>query len=219
MPRIALVDDDSDLRGTLAKCLELELPKEWELISEAPLDSPDEYPEWIIAHDVAVLLIDWCLNLSPRDGRRAVHYEGNEVVDVIRSVRPNFPIFVVTSFKPNENLQEHSEDIEYYVKRTELINRGHLYVQRMTRTGARYWKDHQEEIARLSDLANAVALGTASTDDVEELKALRTSLGMAFSVGADMSQAERLAEAEKFRTKVEAELQKIKDFLAKEQSK
>lgn len=218
MPAIALVDDNSNMRDTVAKNLRLFIPDQWEVVAEPPLERPSEYPPWLIRHDIAVLLIDWRLNDSRSETRRAVDYEGDAIVDVIRQTRPNFPIFVITAYPKNENLILRLKDLEYQMKRDELSENPEVYVERMIRAGMRYWKDHQADLALMSDLAGKVACSTASANEIEELKALQTGLGLSFRAEESVDQAELLAEADAFRQKVDGLRRQIKDFLKNEDS-
>lgn len=215
MPAIAFVDDHEDKRSSIEKVLRLALADQWELISVAPLDSADDYVPWIHEHDIAVLLIDWCLNDSGRKGRHAVAYEADAVLDTVRAAHPTLPIFIVTAYGDNEDMQARRGDFEYHISREELADAPDVYVQRMLRAGGRFWERRQQDLARLSELARAAAVGTISPAETEELHALRTSLGMSLCVLPETSQAQRLAEAEEFSAQVNATLQQIKDFLEK----
>ena len=112
MSIIGIVDDRDDVRTIMLDTVELALSDGWEAIAIPPLSSLDSYPSWISQEEIVVLLIDERLN-EVANVNGAVDYEGHDLVDYMRQHMPEFPIFVVTSYKENApDLDERFKDVE-----------------------------------------------------------------------------------------------------------
>jgi hypothetical protein len=187
MPSIGLIDDRTEQRTTLARNIRhgLESSKGWTLIERAPLEKITEYPSWIRENDMAVLVVDERLNEQAANGRPA-GYEGHDVIEFLRPRLPTFPLYVVTSYEDDHNVQDSGPKVEDVVPRSHLNQDPEKYTTRLVRAGSRYWQNYQDDLAELSRLAARIASGRSTEDEVKAADAIRQQLGLAFPL-ADIS--------------------------------
>jgi len=176
---IGIIDDRDDQRETLKTNLELSIPKNWEVIDTQPLQSVRDYPCWITENDVALILLDERLNEQGRKGRYA-SYKGHELVDFIRKSFPTFPIFVITAYPKDPDLIERFKDVEEIIDRTEFYKKKDGYVPRFLRAAQKFVEAHHAELEKLSELAEKIAKGNASKNELSDMKAIQGKFGLIF---------------------------------------
>lgn len=180
MPNIAIIDDRKEPRGTLKAILDSHLIEHWESIDISPLQTLKEYPSWITENEISVILLDERLNEQIEDKAEIVDYRGHDLIDFIRKIFPTLPIYVITSFKDDEDLKERFKDVEGILPRSEFSEKAEDYIPRIIRAGQKFLETFQGELAELSDKANKIAKGEATEKDIEKAKALRSKIGCAF---------------------------------------
>ena len=216
MYSMALLDDRREQRTTLMRSIRDVLPAEWQCIECPLLPKLSSYPQWLTQNDVFVLIADQVLDEQAADSEGAVDYKGHEVINSIRNDFPNFPVFIVTAHRDDDNdLSQHEADAEDVISRRELTEDPEKYVTRMVRAGQRFHEEHERRLSELTELAVKVASGDASNDEREALRKLQVSVGSESAARLDLtrnealdSADEKLAELEKLRTEIEQLLSK-----------
>lgn len=180
MPAIALVDDRRNQRETAALLIRRRLPEGWQVLDHDPLPTLDQYLPWIAEEEIKAIVLDERLheevNLQPAD----VGYDGHDVVEFLRAHMPSFPIFVLTSFPRDDDIQARFGKVEEIIDRREFASRADAYTERMVRSAVRFTEEFEGELSRLGELAATIAQGSASAAEVQEAEAIRTKLSIAF---------------------------------------
>jgi hypothetical protein len=180
MAAVGVIDDRRDLRETLVRRIKAELREDWECMSTAPLLEMEEYPAWITGNDVAVMLLDERLNEQVECCEAFSGYNGHDLVTFLRERMPTFPIFVVTSYKDDEELRKKFRDVEDIIERKEFLKRAEEYVPRFIRSGQKFIEVFESELNELAIRADRIAKGVATNEDLERANAIRIRVGLAF---------------------------------------
>jgi CheY-like chemotaxis protein len=234
MPTIAFVDDRKDNLETITGLIDLglrriEAAETWSSVHSFPLESLQEYPSWIAENEVSVLVLDERLNEASPPGRRPVEYNGHDVVDQVRKSFRTLPIFVITSFPDVDDLKQRFGEIEDIIARGDfrvrpMSSAGRKssapsyvdYVNRMVRVGRNFYDEHQTQLAQLATIAERIARGEASEDEVGEAKALQQNLALPFLVDPVTERAEWLSKFEREIAKLSELEGKIRQHLGHE---
>lgn len=213
MPIILIVDDRAQQRQQVVELTKLSIPKdfsEWTAEGIEPLKSKSDYQAHITEHDIAVLVLDEKLQeqVSERTNA-AVDYDGHELVKFLRPLFPELPIFVVTAFDQEQELQNAASDVEGIIPRKQFYKEPKTHTARMIRSGQRFSTSMQEDLIKLADLSKKVAIGEGSEEEIKELNGIREKLSLSFS-GTDLVYAKDLIpKAEKLLDSAQQLLNKI----------
>jgi hypothetical protein len=142
---------------------------EWSVISEQPTPDERELLHWLYQHDASALVTDWRLNEGAAN-ERVANYEADVLIRAIRTIRPTFPIFVVTGFAPDA--RAHLRDVENVFTREQFNDDILNIVPQVVRAGLRRYEQEKELFARMDALARKVATGSALAADRSELSSL-----------------------------------------------
>jgi CheY-like chemotaxis protein len=210
MPSIAIIDDRSDQRDTIKNLIELSDIGSWEVISEEPLTELEDYISWIIENDISVILLDEKLNET--DTR--VGYNGHELVDLIRSRIPTLPIFVITSFKDDEEVLSRFKEVEAIIERQEeFIHDPEKFIPRFIRSGQKFTEANLEELDRLSTIAKRIVTQEASPEEIKEAEAVKQKLSIAFDIKQLTHRSELINNLEAELEELNSLKDKIKTYL------
>jgi hypothetical protein len=164
-------------------------------------------------NDVRVLLVDQVLGDQPPPGEPALEYKGHGVVESIRKVLPNFPVYVFTSYQDDSDLPDHLADAEYVIPRENLRQEIDIWVPRMVRSGQRFHEEHERQLQTITALAAKVATGSASNDEKEELNRLQIAMGTPISASVNLKREEALAGAETKVTEIETLISELEALI------
>lgn len=195
MSAIAVLDDRPGERDSLVKLISVVLPEGWNCVEAPLLQDRSQYPDWIMSNDTRVLLVDQVLGDQPPPGQPALDYKGHGVVESIRQVLPNFPVYIFTS-QADDDLPSHLGEAEAVMSRAELRSEVDIIVPRMVRSGQRFHEEHERQLRTMTTLATKVANGTASQEEKEELTNLQISMGTPTAAAISVGREEALANAE-----------------------
>lgn len=185
MTTIGVIDDRDELRALLSKTIKLNLPNDWLVYDSRPLHELDQYPSWISANKVCALVLDEKLNEASSDDEGAVAYCGHDLVDFIRRRIPTLPIFVVTSYESDSDLQDRFKDVEDIISRTDFGRKSEDYVARMVRASQQYLETFETELAQLAAFAFKSATGDLLSDaEKTQALAIQQKIATAFSVAS-----------------------------------
>jgi CheY-like chemotaxis protein len=197
MPTIALFDDRKSIRDALALNFKIALPGGWDFIPSAPLPNAADYVDWIVRNDVQVLVIDWVLDEQGGDVDHPVNYKGHVVVQTIRKQLPGIPVFVITAQPTDEDLTEHLGDVESVFTRQQFSSAPKKFIKPMIRAGERFAKQFADDLAELAALAEKVATGKITKDELARLRAIQATLGLIPDVQSEVSRSTALDNFEK----------------------
>ncbi len=188
MSKIGIIDDDKSQRETLRSLIEsyLEiLDSSMEVIDTFPFadDLIAQYKEWIEQNDIDCLIFDEQMHNDSEGDKGPVGYRGNQLVLEIRKYFKNIPIYVITSHKNDEDLQEQFSEFEDIIGREDFILEGEKYVKRFIRASQSFLEENLSELSELKQLSELVASGQNDEDDLIRLKALQLKLNVQIDSG------------------------------------
>ena len=177
MPNIAIIDDRDADRGTLVRQVERELRDfdNWDVIESRPLPSIDDYAPWLTEHEVASLVLDERLHEDS-----AVGYEGSEVAQHLRQRFPTLPIYIITAYKGDHDLESRAGEVEDVISRSEFGTKPAPFVERFVRAGTKFYEENRAELERLAVLSGKAASGSANEEELSELRGLQAKLGLPY---------------------------------------
>jgi hypothetical protein len=211
VPAIAVLDDRPDPRDSVVSMIRAVLPKPWKCIVCPLLDNAALYADWLLENDVQVLLADQVLNEGAADTEKVVHYKGDEVTRAIRKAIPNLPIYIITAYKDDADLDRHTADVEAILNRKELARDIKTHVPRMLRAGRRHMEEQEHQLAELATLAAKAASGKVSNQEKRKLANLQALLATPSSREIDQPRAKVLERTEALLS----EMEKLKTDIAK----
>ena len=181
MPQIAIIDDNVDQSGTLKKTLEHYLKKfgsSMSVIVQYPFADIEQYYDFISDNEVCVLILDERLNDQSTPEGGPVHYKGNELVTELRKRLKDYPIFMVTTYSPEEDLLSKFSEFEYILTRQEITedDEGYKFIPIIIRSAQRYLDTNNAELSEFHELTKQVASGDNDPDKIKRLEALQVKL-------------------------------------------
>ncbi|WP_128547185.1 hypothetical protein [Larkinella soli] len=179
--KIAIIDDNKDQRETLQKALKILLSangSDLDVITVFPFENLELYSKWILDEEICVLIFDEKMHDGREDGQGPVHYKGSDLVDTIRQVFKDIPIFTVTAYANDEELRAKFGHFEQIINRKDFIWFGDRYVNIIIRASQRYLDQNQKEMAEYNSLTKLAALGDIDQKDSERLEALQIKLSL-----------------------------------------
>ncbi|WP_298514125.1 hypothetical protein [uncultured Kordia sp.] len=220
MLKVAIIDDNKELRNRVAKRISRYLKKEgikWEVKHYDPLEEIEDYASWIVQNKVVILIVDEKLNVVPNEKGKSTSYSGHDIVKLLRVTNKQLPMYVITAFDDDTVLQGMKGQFDGIVSRTLFSDKKNAeqYMQRFVRATQSYLNNYQEEYNRLAQLSELVALDKATKEDISELKGLQTKLEIPLTSLSINDRKQWLIELEDKTIKLEELSNKIKQFLEK----
>lgn len=180
---IGIVDDRVSYRTTLKKRIEIELKKQkgsWAVIDIDPFVNMGEYISWIMESEIAVLILDEKLH-EGASGKPNVDYNGSDLIMFLRERLKDFPVYIITSYDNDEDLQKKFSCFEEIWNRDNFYSKPGVYMPRLIRAGQRFLRAHRDQLSRLSELSKKIAAGQATSDEKKELEAIQANLQIPFT--------------------------------------
>lgn len=182
MPQIAIIDDNLEQSGTLKKTVDHFIKKfgsDLSVTTQFPFQNTEEYFNYIEENQVCVLILDERLNDQSGPNSGPVSYKGNELVTELRKRLKDFPIFMVTTYAPDDDLLAKFNQFEYILTRqqiTEDEEGGQKYIPIMIRSAHRYLRANNKELSEFNELTKQVAAGNGNPEVLSRLQALQVKL-------------------------------------------
>lgn len=177
MPKIGLVDDRTKSRESYKLLIEYPLllmkKKDWEIIDIAPFNEIEEYHQWILENDISVLVIDEKLNEG-----LTINYLGHDVVSFLRQRFKSLPIYGVTQFARDEDLNKNYKNYTLIIKKSEFEDKREEYVNLFINTGSNFFDENKNRMHEVSELSEKIASGKFNSEDVQKLNSLQTYLSI-----------------------------------------
>lgn len=183
MPVIGIIDDREDIRTTLKRKIDMSVRKQklpWITIDIAPITEMKDYISWIKENEISVLILDERLQEGSHTSEN-VTYNGSKLIEFIRESLPEFPVFAITNYPNDPDLQNKFPLFDEILGRDEFFKKADEYTIRFARAGQRFLDTYNTQLAKVSELSKKVALGTADEKDLKELEALQAYLNMPFA--------------------------------------
>lgn len=136
--------------------------------------------------------------------------EIEEIVEHLRRALPEFPVYVVTTHKTDDELVKQAADVEDIVERRAFHKEPLTYLTRIKRAAMRFQESMQERLDELNSLTMKAASGELTADEQKQLNETRTALGLPFSASADLMISDLIAEARLLAARSENLIQKLK---------
>lgn len=184
MAKIAIIDDNKEQSGTVLNNIEIalsEMNSDLEVIASVPFANPHDYFNFIQENEVCVLILDELLNDQSNDGKGPVGYKGSDLVSILRTQLPHFPIFALTVIPANEELKEKYSQYEDIISRKEFYADTNKYVPKFWRAAKNYLKENIEELSEFNELTTQLSGGSKDPDLIKKLQALQIKLELPFS--------------------------------------
>ena len=182
MPKIAVIDDNPELGGTLRRFIEHYLRKfgsSFTVLYQYPFKDVRQYLEYISSNDICLLILDERLNDQITPEGSHVDYRGNQLVISLRQQLKDFPIVMITTYSDDEDLREKESEFEYLLSRDEIISNeetANIHIPRMIRAAQRFLDSNNNELAEYGEISKQVAAGNTNPELLNRLKALQTKL-------------------------------------------
>lgn len=183
MTGICIIDDRTDIRGTLEKKIRFVFRKnniDWQVISKDPFKEKMDYLNFIHENDIGVLILDERLH-ETSNGQNSVDYNGSQLVIFLRQYLKDFPIYSITSYQEDDDLENQFSQFDEIIAREKFYPKAEEYVARFIRAGQRFINAHSQQLLRLSELSEFIAKGTATGDHLNELRIIQENLNIPFS--------------------------------------
>lgn len=183
MPVIGIIDDREDFRTTLRRTIDLSIKKQmlpWITIDIFPFQDMKDYISWIKENEISILILDERLQEGNHSAKN-VNYNGSKLIEFIRDSLPEFPVFAITNYPKDPDLQKKFPLFDEILGRDDFFKKSDEYTVRFTRAGQRFLDVYNSQLTKLSDLSKKVAIGTADDNDLNELKALQEYLNIPFA--------------------------------------
>lgn len=214
MAVIGIIDDREDFRTTLKRKIDLSIKKQkltWITLDIHPFEDMKDYISWIKENDIAVLILDERL----QEGHHGenVKYNGSKLIEFIRESLPEFPVFAITNYPKDLDLQAKFPLFDDILGRDDFFKKPDDHIIRFTRAGQRFLEVYNKQLTRISELSKKIALGSADAKDVDELNALQEYLSMPFASLVLTNREDWLKQYESKMSELSSLTDKIKAFI------
>lgn len=184
MAKIAIIDDNKDQSGTVLNNIEIslaEMRSDLEVIASVPFKDPNDYFNFIEQNEVCVLILDELLNDQANDETGPVEYKGSDLVTVLRTKLPDFPIFALTVIPTNDDLKDKYSQYEDIISRKEFYDDANKFVPKFWRAAKNYLKENIDEFSEFNTLTMEISGGNKDPELIKKLQALQIKLELPFS--------------------------------------
>lgn len=199
MNKIAIVDDQDSARLAVQSVIEdvlsnEDLEAEWSVVSTAPLADVEAYANFIDSENIAILLIDERLGVSPDASGTTVNYKGSELVEQLRKNYKQMPIYGITAFPQDESLETHFAQFDEIILRDTFTQKAASYVPRFIRAYQNFLKVRDDTLAELSTISAKIASGTATDDEKKRAAEIQEKINLPGVIKDMSSRSEWLTE-------------------------
>lgn len=184
MAKIAIIDDNREQSGTVLNNIEIalaEMGSDLEVITSVPFKDPNDYFNFIEQNEVCVLILDELLNDQSNDKSGPVSYKGSDLVTVLRTKLPEFPIFALTVIPTNDDLKYKYSQYEDIISRKEFYDDSNKFVPKFWRAAKNYLKENVDELSEFNELTTQISGGNKDPELIKKLQALQIKLELPFS--------------------------------------
>jgi CheY-like chemotaxis protein len=134
-----------------------------------------DYADLAAAPEIGAVIIDERLGVYA-----GVDYNGLQVADFLRTLRPELPIYILTNYA-NEIADDQGESVEFIIDKKTVRKAAKVYVIRILRAMQQYEAALTEQQRRLKELIDRKLVGELSEEEETELQHLRTAIERSFA--------------------------------------
>ena len=166
---VIIIEDNMTDADTYGRLLEMHGPFEVENIDARDFAELHSYADLVSVGRADVIIVDQRL-----DERAGVGYGGIDIVEFLRSLGAQLPIYVLTQYR--DDLGTRVMDVE------DVINKGHfgdlpeVYAKRILRAAGRYRDALDQRRQRFLELIDMKTKGTITIELNKELETLRAEI-------------------------------------------
>lgn len=208
MIKIAVIDDQQAARTAVESVVEdvlsdQSLDTEWGVISSAPLDTIEEYADFIESENIAILLVDERLGEAPNNLGSSVDYRGSQLVEELRKNYKQMPMYGITAFPEDETLESHFSQFDEIILRDTFTQKASSYVPRFIRAYQNFIKAKDDSLAELSTISAKIASGEASDIEIKRAAEIQEKINIPSTIKEISSRSEWLTDYEALLDKYE----------------
>jgi hypothetical protein len=186
MQNFGIIDDRDQQRGTLASSFSLAIQaldkeEQWSVLDTRPFVKVEDYVSWINLNKISILIIDEKLYEDISNGEK-VNYKGSDLVDFLRTSFKGMPIYAISSFSDDEELQSKFSSFDDIINRDQYDKNSEEYIQRFLRAGEGFLDGHLKELSELTILSQKIASNNFTDKDVEKANAIQKDLEIPFTI-------------------------------------
>ncbi len=185
MASIAIIDDNNDQSGTVEANILIglrELGSSLTVITSLPFRNPEEYFNFIDTNEVCVLILDEMLNDQASGEHGPVDYKGSDLVGILRTRLPEFPIFALTVIPTTDgDLNAKYSLYEEIITRKEFYENSNKYIPKFCRAAKNYLKENIDELSQFNELTVEISGGNQDPELAKKLQALQVKIELPFS--------------------------------------
>ena len=199
MATLGIIDDRNDKRTSFARKIDLEirsLDSTWNVIDIEPFLEKIDYISWINENNIASIIIDERLYEGETVSGKNINYTGHELVEFLRKRLKDIPLYIITSIHITDELKSIYNQFNLILSSSEFDEKIKHYLNLIIMSGNNFFKNYQDELTRLSNLSEKIALGTADENEIIEAKALQTKLSIPHTIEKNVTREEWLSEIE-----------------------
>lgn len=175
-----IVDDNSEQSETVQSNIELELDRlnitDFKVLTIFPFEEPEKYFEFISDNNICVLILDEKLNDQSNAAGKTVNYLGHDLVSIIRGHFKDLPIYTITNYSDDGDVQNSFHEYDQVISRKDFYSQPEKYVPIMARAASKFVDRYTKILSELTKLSQEVAAGDKSSEKIERIKALQTSV-------------------------------------------
>lgn len=174
-----IIDDNKEQAETVQTNIQIVLDShntEYAINTLFPFEKIEDYFAYIEENEVCVLILDEKLNNQPNADGKTVDYLGHNLVTILRSRIKDLPIYTITNYANDSDLQHVFSEYEQIISRKDFYESPEKYVPIMVRAASKFVDRSSELLSELTQLSQEIASGDKSTEKIARLKALQTSL-------------------------------------------
>jgi CheY-like chemotaxis protein len=174
-----IVDDNTQHSELVKENLELEFQKlgvSYNIATIFPFQTFEEYFTYISENNVCLIILDEKLNDQPDSRGNNVNYLGHNLVTILREREKDIPIYTVTNFSTNDDVQGAFQEYDHIISRRDFIEHTDKYVPMMIRASSKFVDRHSETLSELSKLSEEIASGNTSGEKYKRVLALQAAL-------------------------------------------
>ena len=168
MEIVWLIEDDEEQADQYGRLLEIASGNQFKVNYVAVKPRLTDYADLLADDRTGAIIIDQ--RLSELSG---VAYEGIEVAEFLRTVRPELPIFILTQHSNDDLLLEKEESVEFVMGKDDLTKRDAAYAARILRNIGRYEAALNKKQLRLKELIDLKLSDGLNEEEEEELQKIR----------------------------------------------
>src|SRR5690606_30873887 len=131
--------------------------------------------------NITILIVDERLTEHPV-GKEPVRYNGHDLVKIVRLSYKELPVFVITHHFADRDIVNNAGDYDSVISKDDFDKLSSEYVKRFVRAAQKYYDNHLQELFRLSNLSEKIAIGTASDKEKDETRSLQAKLEIPLTV-------------------------------------